>query len=149
MVGCVAWLFLIAALAPVIWKIDFLPSFLLGLSLYAILGLYAVWVPGAILRLRWLFETEVGRHFKPVAGFLRFVSWSMPITLAIAGLLPGLVYSSRLGQMSDSLPHVLLGQLQQANLIVLYPVTAMAFIAANIAYRKQIKINKQPATQSE
>jgi hypothetical protein len=149
MVGCVAWLFLVAALAPVIWKIDFLPSFLLGLSLYAILGLYAVWVPGAILRLRWLFETEVGRHFKPVAGFLRFVSWSMPITLAIAGLLPGLVYSSRLGQMSDSLPHVLLGQLQQANLIVLYPVTAMAFIAANIAYRKQIKINKQPATQSE
>jgi hypothetical protein len=35
------------------------------------------------------------------------------------------------------------------NLIVLYPVTAAAFIAANIAYRKQIKINKQPATQSE
>jgi hypothetical protein len=31
---------------------------------------------------------------------------------------------------------------------VLFPVTAAAFIAANIAYRKQIKINKQPATQS-
>jgi hypothetical protein len=149
MVGCVAWLFLVALLTPLITRADMLLSLLLGLSLYAILGLYSVWVPGAIIRLRWLFETEVGRHFKAVAGFLRFVSWSMPITLAFAGLLPGLVFSSRLGQMSDSLPHLILGQLLQVNLIVLYPVTAAAFIAVNVAYRKQIKINKQPATQSE
>jgi hypothetical protein len=152
MVGCVTWLVAMVFALPLMRSLNaaaLTPSLLLGLSLYAILGLYAVWVPGAILRLRWLFETEVGRHFKPVAGFLRFVSWSMPITLAIAGLLPGLVFSSRLGQNSGSLAHVLLGQLFQVNLIVLYPVTAMAFIAANIAYRKQIKINKQPATQSE
>ncbi|MFM2184397.1 MAG: hypothetical protein RIS55_45, partial [Actinomycetota bacterium] len=121
MVGCVAWLFLVALLTPLITRADMLLSLLLGLSLYAILGLYSVWVPGAIIRLRWLFETEVGRHFKAVAGFLRFVSWSMPITLAFAGLLPGLVFSSRLGQMSDSLPHLILGQLLQVNLIVLYP----------------------------
>jgi hypothetical protein len=149
MVGCVAWLFLMALLTPLITNRGMLLSFLLGLSLYAILGLYSVWVPGAIIRLRWLFETEVGRHFKAVAGFLRFVSWSMPITLAFAGLLPGLVFSSRLGQMSDSLPHLLLGQLLQVNLIVLYPVTAAAFVAVNVAYRKQLKINQLPATPSE
>jgi hypothetical protein len=149
MVGCVAWLFLMALLTPLITNRGMLLSFLLGLSLYAILGLYSVWVPGAIIRLRWLFETEVGRHFKTVAGFLRLVSWSMPITLAFAGLLPGLVFSSRLGQMSDSLPHLLLGQLLQVNLIVLYPVTAAAFVAVNVAYRKQLKINQLPATPSE
>ena len=149
MVGCVAWLFLMALLPPLTTNRGMLLSFLLGLSLYAILGLYSVWVPGAIIRLRWLFETEVGRHFKAVAGFLRFVSWSMPITLAFAGLLPGLVFSSRLGQMSDSLPHLLLGQLLQVNLIVLYPVTAAAFVAVNVAYRKQLKINQLPATPSE
>jgi hypothetical protein len=149
MVGCVAWLFLMALLPPLTTNRGMLLSFLLGLSLYAILGLYSVWVPGAIIRLRWLFETEVGRHFKTVAGFLRLVSWSMPITLAFAGLLPGLVFSSRLGQMSDSLPHLLLGQLLQVNLIVLYPVTAAAFVAVNVAYRKQLKINQLPATPSE
>ena len=149
MVGCVAWLFLMALLTPLIHSRGMLLSLLLGLSLYSILGLYSVWVPGAIIRLRWLFETEVGRHFKAVAGFLRFVSWSMPITLAFAGLLPGLVFSSRLGQMSDSLPHLLLGQLLQVNLIVLYPVTAAAFVAVNVAYRKQLKINQLPATQTE
>jgi hypothetical protein len=149
MVGCVAWLFLMALLTPLIHSRGMLLSLLLGLSLYAILGLYSVWVPGAIIRLRWLFETEVGRHFKAVAGFLRFVSWSMPITLAFAGLLPGLVFSSRLGQMSDSLPHLLLGQLLQVNLVVLYPVTAAAFVAVNVAYRKQLKINQLPATPSE
>ena len=149
MVGCVAWLFLVGLLTPLIWGIGFVNSLLLGLSLYAILGLYAVWVPGAILRLRWLFETEVGSSFEAVARILKFVSWSMPITLAIAGALPGLVFSSRLGQNNGSLAHMLLGQILQTNYILLFPVTAAAFIAANIAYRKQIKINKQPATQSE
>jgi hypothetical protein len=149
MVGCVAWLFLVGLLTPLIWGIGFVNSLLLGLSLYAILGLYAVWVPGAILRLRWLFETEVGSRFEAVARILKFVSWSMPITLAIAGMLPGLIFSSRLGQNNGSLAHMLLGQILQTNYIVLFPVTAAAFIAANIAYRKQIKINKQPATQSE
>jgi hypothetical protein len=149
MVGCVAWLFLMALLTPLITNRGMLLSFLLGLSLYAILGLYSVWVPGAIIRLRWLFETEVGSRFEAVARILKFVSWSMPITLAIAGALPGLVFSSRLGQNNGSLAHMLLGQILQTNYIVLFPVTAAAFIAANIAYRKQIKINKQPATQSE
>jgi hypothetical protein len=148
MVGCVAWLFLVGLLTPLIWGIGFVNSLLLGLSLYAILGLYVVWVPGAILRLRWLFETEVGSRFEAVARILKFVSWSMPITLAIAGALPGLIFSSRLGQNNGSLAHMLLGQILQTNYIVLFPVTAAAFIAANIAYRKQIKINKQPATQS-
>ena len=152
MVGCVSWLVVLGfavPFMPVTSPTDLTPANLLSLSLFAIFALYIIWVPAALIRLRWLFHTEVGRHFKAVAGFLRFVSWSMPITLAIAGLLPGLVYSSRLGQISDSLPHVLLGQLLQVNLIVLYPVTAAAFVAVNVAYRKQLKINKQSATPSE
>jgi hypothetical protein len=73
----------------------------------------------------------------------------MPITLAIAGMLPGLIFSSRLGEINYSALGLILGQILQTNYIVLFPVTAAAFIAVNVAYRKQIKINKQPATQSE
>lgn len=152
MVGCVAWLVVLGFAVPFMPRTsptDLTPANLLSLSLFAIFALYIIWVPAALIRLRWLFHTEVGSRFDAVARILKFVSWSMPISLAIQGILPGLIFSSRLGQSHNSLLHALLGLVFQTNIMVLFPITAAAFVAANIAYRKQIKINKQPATQSE
>ena len=146
MVGCVAWLFLMALLTPLIHSRGMLLSLLLGLSLYAILGLYIAWVPVALIRLRWLFQTEVGRTYDGVAGVLKFVSWSTPITLAIAGLIPGLLFSSRLGNLNDPILSPLLGLVLQTNYVVLFAISAAAFVAVNSAYRRQIRSDSEPPT---
>jgi len=152
MVGCVAWLVVLGFAVPFMPRTsptDLTPANLLSLSLFAIFALYIIWVPAALIRLRWLFHTEVGSRFDAVARILKFVSWSMPISLAIQGIFPGLIFSSRLGQSHNSLLHALLGLVFQTNIMVLFPITAAAFVAVNVAYRKQLKINRQPATQSE
>ena len=152
MVGCVAWLVALGFAVPFMPRTsptDLTPANLLSLSLFAIFALYIIWVPAALIRLRWLFHTEAGSRFDAVARILNFVSWSMPISLAIQGILPGLIFSSRLGQSHNSLLHALLGLIFQTNIMVLFPITAAAFVAVNVAYRKQIKINKQAATQTK
>lgn len=151
MVACVSWLFVASFLAPYIPRAnpyDYTYTKLLSIALFAMLGLYIAWVPVALIRLRWLFQTEVGRTYDGVASVLKFVSWSTPITLAVAGLIPGLLFSSRLGNLNDPILSPLLGLVLQTNYLVLFAVSAAAFVAVNTAYRRQIRSDSEPATPS-
>jgi hypothetical protein len=151
MVGCLGWLVALVFISPFTQRMapsGYMPILFLGLALYAILGFHIIWVPAALIRLSWLFSTEVGKRFVTVASILRFACWSTPVTLAIAGIIPALPSSHFEGALSETVLTPL-GLVFQTNYLVLFVASAAAFIAANIAYRKQIKINKQPATQSE
>jgi hypothetical protein len=151
MVVCVSWLFVASFLARYIPRAnpyDYTYTKLLSIALFSMLGLYIAWVPVAIIRLRWLFQTEVGRKYDGIASVLKFVSWSTPITLAIAGLTPALLLSGPLANLNDPILSPLVGLVLQTNFTVLFAISAGAFVAVNTAYRRQIRSDREPATAS-